>query len=415
MNAFFTPKDQQTDMPDIPLLLRQKKITPFYQQVVCVSRNCVCGLEGLIRGVSDVGLISPKALFKAAGERNLTRQLDELCRECVLEGFSDTYREHADKLLFLNIDASVLEKDPRCKRFSRQVAESGIAPGNIVVEISETKVRDSAALRVIIDAYRGAGFLIALDDVGTGFSNLDRIPVTQPDIIKIDVSLVRNIHRDYHRQEVFKSLISLAEQIGALVVAEGVEDEEEAIQALQLGAHMIQGFYFSKPCALGDAEPFSNPRIAPLAARFHTHMGLRICQDTERRAELVRIAQEASASLKDCELCRDALLRIVNAHDVIECAYVLDETGMQCGDAVFREARHAARSNLKVCSMGAGTDHSMKRYFYRLMSGNMEGYVTEPYVSTVTGNMCVTVSMPFLCSSGSRCVFCAEFKTAFRP
>ena len=401
--------------PDILTILGQRKITAFFQQIVCVSKNCVCGLEGLIRGNTDGALIAPKALFEAAEAQDITLQLDRLCRDCVLGDYYKFYPQHLDKLLFINIEASVLDKSVRSGYFNQQVKESGIHPGNIVVEINETKVKDGESLRQFIDIYRDAGFLIALDDVGAGFSNLDRIPVAKPDIIKIDTSLVRNIHRDYHRQEVFKSLIGLAGQIGAMVVAEGVETEEEALQALKLGAHMIQGFYFSRPCALGNTDPFYNPRIAPLAERFHAYMMQSIREEMDKRMELFSLVKATVEGFTGCGAYEERLRGIVAMHDAIECAYVLDEAGIQCCDAVFREALCAARRRLTICSLSAGTDHTMKSYYYRLMSESAAHNITEPYVSPVTGSLCVTVSMSFTCCDETRHILCLNFKTTFRP
>ena len=146
---------------------------------------------------------------------------------------------------------------------------NGINPRNVVIEISEINVLSNAVLKRFVDTYRQYGFMVALDDVGTGFSNMDRILLVRPDIIKIDISLVRNIHLDFYKQGVFKSLVILANKIGALVIAEGVEVEEEAIQVLRLGSHMIQGFHLSLPGELLDETAlFCNQKIDTLSKRF---------------------------------------------------------------------------------------------------------------------------------------------------
>ena len=142
-----------------------------------------------------------------------------------------------------------------------------------MIEINETKVQDNAALKRFAETYREFGFMIALDDVGTGFSNMDRILLIKPDIIKIDMSLIRNIHNDYYKQGVFKSLVNMSNKIGALVVAEGVETEEEAIQILRLGGHMIQGYFFSKPQEIFDeSNIFSNNKMEMLSKSFNKYM-----------------------------------------------------------------------------------------------------------------------------------------------
>lgn len=97
-------------------------------------------------------------------------------------------------------------------------------------------------LKMFLCTYKEYGFLIALDDVGTGHSNLDRISLVKPDILKIDRSIIDNIDQRYHNQEVFKSLVNLSKRIGTMVVTEGVERKEEAILAFELGADMLQGY-----------------------------------------------------------------------------------------------------------------------------------------------------------------------------
>ena len=402
-------------IPDIQNILRDKRITAFFQQIVSVGKKGVCGLEGLVRGTNEGEIIPPRTLFDAAEAQDMMLAFDRLCRERVLQGFGKIFPQHQDKLLFMNIEATILERVSHTGVLLRQVKESGILPGNIVIEINEAKVHDVNALKAFIDVYRNDGFLIALDDVGAGFSNLDRIPVAKPDIIKVDTSLVRNIHIDYHRQEVFKSLIRLAGQIGALVVAEGVETEEEALQALKLGAHMIQGFYFSRPAALTDADPFENAHVASLAGHFRDYMTVSIRAEMSRRMRLFNLVKDTITTFTQSGPYEEQLRRIVGVHDAIECAYILDAMGVQCCNAVYRERLDAFRKQLLVCSVSEGTDHSMKNYFYRLVSENLEHYITEPYVSPVTGNLCVTVSMPFSAQNGHRRILCLDLKTTFQP
>lgn len=393
--------------PDIKRILRNKDLTAVFQQVVYVTRKKVCGLEGLIRGVDAGRVVSPYALFSAAQKKGLTLELDRLCREKVLEAFGRIHPDNKDKLLFLNLDASVLDSACCSGYLSRQAQTYGVDPGHIVIEINEAKVQSSATLKEFIIKYRGEGFLIALDDVGAGFSNLDRIPIVKPDIIKIDLGLVRGIHSDYHKQEVFKSLIRLSTQIGAMVVAEGVETEQEAVEVLRLGANMIQGYYFSKPCELCES-PFKNERIETLANGFRDYIlnNLREEQRTYRQTKAIvkGVICELTASGEPSE----KLPLIVSRHEAVECAYVLDEQGIQCSETVFGSGRGDARS-LIFDSARPGADHSMKRYFYQLTNNKRESYMTEPYVSLATGNLCVTFAETFKNADNKKYILCMDF------
>ena len=102
-------------------------------------------------------------------------------------------------------------------------------------------------MRSLVDLLRSRGFLIVLDDVGSGHSNLDRIPFIKPDLLKVDRTLIARIDTDYHKRGTLKSLVDLGRKIGALVVAEGVETEGEAMVALELGADLLQGLCLGRP------------------------------------------------------------------------------------------------------------------------------------------------------------------------
>ena len=124
---------------------------------------------------------------------------------------------------------------------------NGLSPENIVIELNESNVRDAYNLLMFVDFYRSRGFLIALDNVSNGLETQNRIMLINPDIIKIDRAIVSNIASNTYNQEVFKSIINTAKQIGAMTVAEGVETVDEVIACMLMGVDYFQGFYFSKP------------------------------------------------------------------------------------------------------------------------------------------------------------------------
>ncbi len=394
--------------PDIRRILKNKDLTAYFQQVIYVTRKAVCGMEGLIRGTEDGMTVSPKVLFEAAQKKGLTLELDRLCREKVIEAFGRIYPQNKDKLLFLNLDASILDYVMGSGYLLRQAQKYGVNPQNIVVEINETKVQNNEALKSFIDYYRKLGFLIALDDVGAGFSNLDRIPIVKPDIIKVDIGLVRNIQHDYHKQEVVKSLIRLATQIGAMVVAEGVETQEEAMETLRLGVNMIQGFYFSKPAELSQ-KPFANERIHSLTVDFKQYMLNALHSERRTYNQIESIAEKAVAELRGVDAFDERLRRIADSYAVVECAYVLDENGMQCSDTVFGNGGYKERENLIFYSACNGTDHSMKRYYFHIANGKRDKYMTEPYVSLATGNLCVTFAETFKSAENRKYILCMDF------
>src|SRR4029077_2096030 len=154
------------------------------------------------------------------------------------------------------------------------VRQEGLRPRNVAVEFLESRLEDVGRFGALAEALRRQGFLVVLDDVGAGHSNLDRIPLFRPDVIKIDRSLISSVGDDFYKQETLKSLVSLSRRIGALVVAEGIETEAEAIVALELGVDLLQGFFLSRPqptSAFDDGVRVARG-IEQLAQRFKNHM-----------------------------------------------------------------------------------------------------------------------------------------------
>lgn len=406
-----------SDSIDIKGIIESESLLACFQQIISVSRNTVLGLEGLIRGIDpDSGeLIPPRMLFAAARKAKLSLELDRACREAILKEFGKIHPCDREKFLFLNIDATVLETCIGSGYLLRQVGQYNIDPRNVVIEISEKSMLGNATLKEFADTYKRYDFLVALDDVGTGFSNMDRILLVKPNIIKIDASLVKNLHNDFYKQGVFKSLVIMANKIGALVIAEGVETEEEAIQVLRLGGHMIQGYFFSIPERLSDADVlFSNHKIACLGNRFNQYMNLQYTKEKTKYRQLNRLVKESVERLtgKSRAEFEAELRKIVAGCSTMECAYILDGAGVQISRTVCADIDADNRKNLIFYSAREGTDHSMEKYYYPLVSANRKRYTTEPYISLATGNLCVTVSAVFQSAEQAKCILCADFKAS---
>ena len=132
------------------------------------------------------------------------------------------------------------------------MAEIDLEPRNLVLEITERcAIDDLEAFCVELSAIRRQGFLVAIDDVGTGYSSLHSITEIQPEFLKIDISLIKNVHQSLIKQHLVQSLLQVGARIGAQVIAEGIESEEECRTLRALGVRYGQGYYFARP-----APPF---------------------------------------------------------------------------------------------------------------------------------------------------------------
>jgi len=395
-------------------IIEQDAVFIYFQPIVSVKKRSVIGLEALCRGVDPGGgTIPPSVLFELARAENVALVLDRLCRRKALENYSRNCSKHRDLLLFLNIDVSVIDKGVvGSGNLLNAVQMSGLNPDSIVIEIVESRVKDLAALKYFVERHKHFGFLIALDDVGAGNSNLDRIPLVKPDILKVDRSLVSDIDKKYYKQEVFRSLVNLSRKIGALVVAEGVESEEEAIAALELGADLLQGYYCAEPRPLtGNPAEMGMEKVNYLACKFKSHMSEKINAIVlqHRRYETILNEIMASVSGKSFRDFDCYLQQMIVSYPGLECAYVLDEHGIQVTDTHCNPfSMPGPRAFYKPAQKGA--DHSFKDYYYLLVHTCLNMFITEPYISLASGSLCITVSSSFKDDKNGMYILCVDFK-----
>lgn len=230
----------------------------------------VHAVECLLRGPAGTNMESADVLFEYVRRKRVESLVDRVCVAAALRAA----RELPPTIeLSVNMHASTLGLDPGMADFLRNAAcENGVALARLTVELVEhTCSRDTTAFRGSIESLRALGVRIALDDVGLGYSNFKMMLESRPDYLKADRYLVSECDRDPARRAVLASLTTLARDLAARVVAEGVERSEELATIRSLGIDLVQGFLFlpAAPLAallawplLRDAAPAPTPRIA---------------------------------------------------------------------------------------------------------------------------------------------------------
>ncbi len=406
---------------DLNEILSKEFIIAQFQPIISVRKKSIVGYEGLARGIHpmDRSIITPLELFYEAAEKGLTLELDRLCRKKVMEYFRGIVAERPDCLLSLNFESSVIDKGVvGSGNLINQVTAMGLKPQTIALEIIESNVRDLSDLQKFIQTYRDYGFLIALDDVGAGHSNLNRIPMLKPDILKIDRYLVHRIPEDFHKQEVFKSLVGLAHKIGALILAEGVESEDEALLLIELGVDMVQGFYFSKPQHYDQIDDQSvNARMENLSRKFKETViqKLHIKRFNLKKYELMTREIQTELSKIKPEGFDQKLSEMIHYFPLVEGLYVLDEKGFQVSESIFGKIETPAKNRLMFRPAPKGTDHTMKDYYYMMMDGGMKKstFISEPYISLATGNSCVTFARIFKSVDDKLYILCLDINIQY--
>jgi EAL domain-containing protein (putative c-di-GMP-specific phosphodiesterase class I) len=205
-------------------------------------------VEALFRGIDENGqLIPPAFLFELAHRARMTFQTDLAARRSAVTMAAAGGLQ--DLLLFINFNPTSIYDPAYCLRSTvSTITELGFKPSNIVFEVTETEhVTNLDHLRGILAFYRRNGFKIALDDVGSGYSGLNLLKELQPDYLKIDMHLIRDIDIDPFRQSIVTHIVAIARENGIKVVAEGLETPEERAWASKLNVDLCQGYLFSKP------------------------------------------------------------------------------------------------------------------------------------------------------------------------
>ena len=398
---------------DIHAVLNARTMLSHFQPIISIRERRVIGLEALVRATNPASgkPISPNYLFDAASRHKQSLQLDRLCREAAISGFASLASLDPDLILFINVDVSTLSRSAaESNALIKLTEEYGIAPERVAIEIIESKINDATALQRFITNHRKRGFLIALDDMGAGHSNLERIPSIKPDIIKLDRSLIQNIDQEYHKQELFDFFIKLAHRIGVFVIVEGIETEAEALSCLERGADLVQGFYFAYPQPPARACLESGLDYASrLRSVLTEHMVQRF---TQRKLMYKRYNDIASRITAVVEMSEPTAYETMLEHALgrfptAECAYVIHESGRQITRSVFNPACSQRKRTALFGPAPAGGNQSAKDYFMYL-GKNQRHYVTRPYVSVATGNVCVTISNRVSLSSGESFVVCVD-------
>ena len=231
-------------------MLQEQRITSFFQPIVLASSpSTIYGHEALLRGVGiDGALIAPGQLFGTARDAGLLFQLDLTARRSAIAC------AHASALrgkLFVNFSPTAIYDPASCLRSTvAAVDQTSIARSDVVFEIVETeRARDPRHLRTILDYYRNAGFKVALDDVGSGYSSLNLIHELRPDLLKLDMELIRGVDQDPYKARIVANLFDVATALGIDTLAEGIETEGELAWVTHHGATYVQGFLLGRPAA----------------------------------------------------------------------------------------------------------------------------------------------------------------------
>jgi EAL domain-containing protein (putative c-di-GMP-specific phosphodiesterase class I) len=223
----------------------QRNIWTAFQPIVEIQSRAIMGHEGLSRGPRGTDMQPPMALFSLAARLGLTEELERACRK---QAFVDWGVYGAPGRLFVNTVPATVRDASFLGRGVLDFLGSAISPRHVTLEITERQVIENYAMyREAMHAFLELGFTFAIDDLGAGYSGLETVATLGASYLKIDMGLVRDVHQKRASQQIIKAIVEMSSGVGATLIAEGIQSQEEANTIMDLGIRYGQGFLFARP------------------------------------------------------------------------------------------------------------------------------------------------------------------------
>ncbi|MFC4427449.1 EAL domain-containing protein [Deinococcus navajonensis] len=229
-----------------------------YQPQVNLGDGTLSGMEALLRWRHPLlGMVSPLRFIPVAEETGLIVPIGEwVLREACRQGVRWQQEGHSAFRLAVNVSALQFEREDFIETVAAVLAETGFSADALELELTESVVMrnvEESARRMT--QLRELGVSIAVDDFGTGYSSLSYLPRLPLNVLKIDRSFVSNLGHDVASLPVVRAITSLAQNLGLLTIAEGIETEEEWNVLRDLGCEVGQGYLFSRPMPADQVLP----------------------------------------------------------------------------------------------------------------------------------------------------------------
>lgn len=211
-----------------------------YQPIVDAMNGKTVGYEALMR-TNEKSMPTPDVILDAAERLGQLEELGQRITDCIISSF---HPDDEQAMLFINLHPANLA-DPDL--YNKHSALAKLAP-RVVLEVTERAALESIHdVRARARQLRGLGFRIAIDDLGAGYAGLTSFVTLEPEIVKLDMSLIRDIHTSPVKDHVVSCITEMCRDLNMKVVAEGVETQAELARLLELHCDLLQGYYFGRP------------------------------------------------------------------------------------------------------------------------------------------------------------------------
>ncbi|MEH1850840.1 MAG: EAL domain-containing protein [Nostoc sp.] len=298
-------------------MLAAERFISYFQPIVSINDTSqIFGYESLLRGLDEQGnLVLPTPIIELATEAGLLPQLDQVARLSTINQFS---RHQVSGHIFINFAPTSLYDPVFCLRSTVEAIDTArISHDRVVFEVVESdSPQDLAHLKAVLQYYRNAGFLVALDDLGSGYSSLNLLHQLRPDFIKLDIELIRDVHQDLYKASITEKLLEITQKLNIQTVAEGIECIEELNWLRERGANLAQGYLIGKPSAVPTTTTHYFDPIALTIASANSQVVEQVQHQSESERIVAAVTQHIRQSLELDEILQTTAAEVRQLFEV---------------------------------------------------------------------------------------------------
>ncbi|MBB1518761.1 phosphodiesterase DibA [Aquipseudomonas guryensis] len=230
--------------------LEQNQLRVYYQPIHRLDDGRMLGAEALVRWQHpERGLVPPGEFIPMAEDSGLIGAIDAWVLEQACLQMCQWLQQGAQlEFVAVNVSSRLFSRGELDLRVARVLAQTGLDPARLELEVTESAVMDDPDRALeLLQHLRSLGVRLAIDDFGTGYSSLARLKRLPVDKLKLDQSFVRGLPNDAEDAAIARAVITLGQSLGLRVLAEGIEQEEQAVFLRELGCTLGQGYWFGRP------------------------------------------------------------------------------------------------------------------------------------------------------------------------
>ena len=240
---------------ELEAAIENRQVVPYLQPIVN-NNGTIIGAEALVRWIHpEEGFLPPFKFIPVFEKNGMIAQVDKYIWRSACEIISSWKGDKANLFISVNISPKDFYFMDVYAEIKALVEEFKIEPSRLRIEITETVMMTEAESRMaILSKFRESGFIVEMDDFGSGYSSLNQLKDMPLDVLKIDMKFLSKAEDNHRAETILRNVLRLSSDLGLFSLTEGVETEDQYKMLNEMGCNLFQGYYFAKPMSVADFE-----------------------------------------------------------------------------------------------------------------------------------------------------------------